>query len=83
MTKEEFEILIKPLNLLEKVDREFMITALTGNFKNYHKSKVENLGLANVSHRRELFKLKEFAERQQNIPEDIQKIVNDNWWDLI
>ena len=42
-----------------------------------------NVALGDVSHRRELFKLKEFAKSQQNIPKDIYKIVNDNFWDLI
>jgi len=28
-------------------------------------------------------KLKAFAEQQKDIPDDIQKIINDNFWDLL
>ena len=48
--------------------------------KEYHN---EQLNLHVVSNRRELLKLKEFAKRQENLPNDIYKIVNNNFWDLI
>jgi hypothetical protein len=41
------------------------------------------LSINGVSNRRQLLKLKEFAESQQKLPNDIYKIVNDNFWDLI
>lgn len=51
-----------------------------------HITKIEvinNLTIPVVSNRRELLKLKDFAESQENLPNDIYKIVNDNFWDLI
>ncbi len=39
MTKEEFEIIIKPLSLLSAPDRVFMQGVLLGNFINWEKEK--------------------------------------------
>ena len=48
MNIEEFEKIIRPLNLLGEVESKFMIDALKGNFDRWHKSKAENLLISNV-----------------------------------
>ena len=49
---------------------------------------VKNLTLPQVSRcdgceREALLKLKQFVENQEDLPDDINQIVNDNFWDLI
>lgn len=41
MTKQEFEKIIKPLDLLDVENRNFLTKALLGNFNNWHKAKNE------------------------------------------
>ena len=41
MTEQEFEKIIVPLGLLEEKTKEFMKSALIGNFKNWQKKQKE------------------------------------------
>ena len=41
------------------------------------------LGLDNVVGNEVALKLKRFAEQQTGIPDEIQKIIDDNFWDML
>jgi len=43
----------------------------------------EALPIARVGGNEVALKLKQFAEKQQDIPDDIHAIINDNFWDLL
>ena len=45
MTQEEFEIIIKPLGLLDEEQMNFLKGALLGNFLNWEKAKEKKLSL--------------------------------------
>ena len=45
--------------------------------------KDEQLILFGVSQQSELLKLKEFIDKQKDLPSEISQIVNDNFWDLL
>ena len=45
--------------------------------------KDEQLILSGVSQQSELLKLKEFIDKQKDLPSEISQIVNDNFWDLL
>ena len=66
--------------VIDKTKRYFNYVDLASFAEAYH---TEQLKLYEVSHRRELLKLKDFVKEQKDLPEEFVKIVNDNFWELL
>jgi hypothetical protein len=63
-------------------DDNFQVRMMEEYAKYYHEQ-VKKCDLADVGGNEVALKLKGFAEKQQDIPDDIQSIINDNFWDLL
>ena len=71
--KDKIELILERLYAIKDDDKFYFMT--------YGKDWIEEL--CEVSHRRELLKLKDFVKEQKDLPEEFVKIVNDNFWELL
>ncbi len=87
-TPEDF---LKSINIKDRTirvltfnDKNYMLTDLMLDYaKIYSECLVKKVDIADVGGNEVALKLKQFAEQQQYIPDDIQAVINDKFWDLL